>query len=573
MESITSQTILSPNSSVSTASPRNFNSDSPPRNITTTTTDPYEEDAVLLRYELDVPHDSEVEDLGKYVKGGYHPVEIGDYLGDDDRFRVVHKLGFGGYGTVWLCHDKFSKKWRAVKIMQAKVSTLDCADLKALETTFAGLDANVLAANHIQLALEYFYINGPNGRHLCFVLPFLGPDLTEIFGVYGHVTWLMKDICFQLVEAMRFIHSLNLCHGDFRTANILLRLADGVDEWEEEAIMGMLGEPEFVPVRRIDDGHGAEHEPGVPDYLVEPAYVSYGSGACSTEIAVIDFGVSYCAAKPPTDQGTGIPLESAAPEELFKLYDSLGFHTDIWALGVAIARVRFGFPAVANKRDCLVEAVQKLESTMGPMPNPYRTVWKSWNGKFANCQNGPREALEDDGWKDESVFATVNTKRHEELQRQRLLEGRPAHFLQYRMHHPNRMFIGEQDAKRIAARAAANPRVLPGNDCAAEDGDEDDEDEADYMLDETESAQLYDLLMRIFKWHPEQRATLDQIANHEWFGERNRRWQLGASPAPSASARDNRAKRKGWDRLAGAIGRMVAEVIDILDRNKMGREE
>ncbi|OJD26223.1 hypothetical protein ACJ73_02393 [Blastomyces percursus] len=42
------------------------------------------------------------ESLEKYMykPGGYHPVTIGDML--HERYRVVDKLGFGGYSTVWL---------------------------------------------------------------------------------------------------------------------------------------------------------------------------------------------------------------------------------------------------------------------------------------------------------------------------------------------------------------------------------------------------------------------------------------------------------------------------------------
>jgi hypothetical protein len=43
------------------------------------------------------------ESLEKYKPGGYHPIMIGDIL--HKRYRVVDKLGFGGYSTVWLAHD------------------------------------------------------------------------------------------------------------------------------------------------------------------------------------------------------------------------------------------------------------------------------------------------------------------------------------------------------------------------------------------------------------------------------------------------------------------------------------
>lgn len=46
----------------------------------------------------------EVEGPQRYQLGGYHPVHLGD-LYSNDRYKVIHKLGFGTYATVWLARD------------------------------------------------------------------------------------------------------------------------------------------------------------------------------------------------------------------------------------------------------------------------------------------------------------------------------------------------------------------------------------------------------------------------------------------------------------------------------------
>jgi serine/threonine protein kinase len=44
------------------------------------------------------------EDWEDYVKGGYHPVHIGDSF-SDGRYTIVRKLGWGHFSTVWLAKD------------------------------------------------------------------------------------------------------------------------------------------------------------------------------------------------------------------------------------------------------------------------------------------------------------------------------------------------------------------------------------------------------------------------------------------------------------------------------------
>lgn len=47
--------------------------------------------------------DDNVEDIDRYVAGGYHPVRLGDTLRSDvATYRILHKLGRGSFATVWL---------------------------------------------------------------------------------------------------------------------------------------------------------------------------------------------------------------------------------------------------------------------------------------------------------------------------------------------------------------------------------------------------------------------------------------------------------------------------------------
>ena len=60
------------------------------------------------------------EDWEDYVKGGYHPVHIGDTF-SEGRYLVVRKLGWGHFSTVWLAKDtKYVPRPRRVSSVVAK---------------------------------------------------------------------------------------------------------------------------------------------------------------------------------------------------------------------------------------------------------------------------------------------------------------------------------------------------------------------------------------------------------------------------------------------------------------------
>ncbi|KAG6032178.1 hypothetical protein E4U41_007301 [Claviceps citrina] len=73
-----------------------------------------------------------IENLYGYAKGGYCPVKIGDVF--NDRYKVVAKLGHGGWSTVWLAHDSQESHFVALKIGVAdslphQIKTLQALDL------------------------------------------------------------------------------------------------------------------------------------------------------------------------------------------------------------------------------------------------------------------------------------------------------------------------------------------------------------------------------------------------------------------------------------------------------------
>lgn len=64
----------------------------------------------------------DAEPLHRYKKGGYHPTGLGDLL-KDGRYKILHKLGWGGYSTVWAARDQRFDTYRLGCFLYSKMST------------------------------------------------------------------------------------------------------------------------------------------------------------------------------------------------------------------------------------------------------------------------------------------------------------------------------------------------------------------------------------------------------------------------------------------------------------------
>lgn len=56
----------------------------------------------------DYAAEDEFEDAFRYTRDGFHPVRPGDVY-YEGRYRVIRKLGFGSYSTVWLAEETVYK--------------------------------------------------------------------------------------------------------------------------------------------------------------------------------------------------------------------------------------------------------------------------------------------------------------------------------------------------------------------------------------------------------------------------------------------------------------------------------
>lgn len=154
-----------------------------------------------------------LEKIVYYQPGGHHPVHLGDVLGD--AYRVIHKLGHGGFATVWLARDlnaKDTTKYVALKIIKADISEDDCPEL--VLSRLAGEIGEGECAEYLCFPFDRFTIDGPNGSHLCFVYPVLGPRVSYgVFRNFEDLHKILRRVCHGITAAIATLHDHGICHG------------------------------------------------------------------------------------------------------------------------------------------------------------------------------------------------------------------------------------------------------------------------------------------------------------------------------------------------------------------------
>ncbi len=170
------------------------------------------------------------------------PPEVDPLVGTTlaDRYRITHRLGDGGMGSVYLAEHTTLGKRVALKLLKPEFND----DANLVERFFR--EARATAAIQHENVVDILDFGQTPGYAFFVMEPLSGCELADLIGRGRRLPWTrVKSIMIQIVRALAAAHAAGIVHRDMKPGNVFL-----IDRG---------GTPDFVKVldfgiAKIDDG-------------------------------------------------------------------------------------------------------------------------------------------------------------------------------------------------------------------------------------------------------------------------------------------------------------------------------
>lgn len=131
------------------------------------------------------------------------------------RYFVLKYLGSGGFARIWLVYDIIENRYAAMKVQYPG----DYAEATKEHAVMMALGAN----RYCMSLLDTFDQVFEGEKYFCFVLELLGPDLYKLTEKRRPIPlYAIKQITYEILKGLEYIHSRGYFHTDLKPENILL---------------------------------------------------------------------------------------------------------------------------------------------------------------------------------------------------------------------------------------------------------------------------------------------------------------------------------------------------------------
>ncbi|KAH7184530.1 kinase-like domain-containing protein [Fusarium flagelliforme] len=429
-----------------------------------------------------------------YHPGGYHAVQLGDVI--NNQYRVVRKLGWGQFSTVWLVVDTQLDRYVSLKITVARTEDRGGKELFFCRSYLSGGCAYIVRLH------DAFTIAGPNGKHDALVLEVMGPNLSELLRKRPEfqvgepwerrfTTAFAKRALLDTLKALDFLHERDMVHGDLHFGNIRTCIGQlKVSAETESKLQQSIGEGQ--PLERKD----GKRDLWAPLYLLEPRPLDENfSYEIEPLVKLADLGGAFCSKVPITGTDAVTPVALWAPEAI--LGDVVGKGLDIWCFGCLIFEMLVGRPLFVGLQSLEGKAYDEITNdehlcqiwdVIGLFPQSLREKWRRADkyfgpdGEKLQSQDGGEENPNDDD--DENIGDTGNGASPGAESNEKMSD--------------------------ISSVSLAYPGEYSSLQHQLTDEKPDD-------IKEAEEEEILHLLRWIFQYDPSHRPSTAKLLDHPWF--------------------------------------------------------
>ncbi|KFA74769.1 hypothetical protein S40288_06612 [Stachybotrys chartarum IBT 40288] len=164
--------------------------------------------------EFEIEYMAEPQD--RYHEHRLYPLLIGEVL--NNTYRVEHKLGHGGFSTVWMAQDMRDKTYVALKIYQIP--------------------------RNFWYAKDTYTLSTPHGVHRVLVFPLQGPNLRDrpafTIGLSSRMSAAL-----QVSQGLKSLRDGGIVHRYINSANIMFGIEplENYSSADDRLILGDFGVP------------------------------------------------------------------------------------------------------------------------------------------------------------------------------------------------------------------------------------------------------------------------------------------------------------------------------------------